>query len=76
MRKSLMISFIVLMVSVNTFAQNGRNATPEQRADRQTQQLSKKLALSKEQTDQVHALNLERAERAGELRASNERPDV
>ncbi|MCY7349799.1 MAG: hypothetical protein LH606_03920 [Cytophagaceae bacterium] len=76
MRKPLMISLIVLLATMTTFAQNGRNATPEQRADRQTQQLSKTLALSKEQTEQVYTLNLDRAKQATEFRTRTERPDV
>lgn len=66
----------VLMLSATlTFAQQGQNRTPEERAQRQTEQLTKQLSLSADQTTKVQALSLERAKKMEELRAGGERPD-
>jgi Spy/CpxP family protein refolding chaperone len=51
--------------------------TPEERAQKKTELLSKKLSLSKEQQDKVYAINLQEAKKIKEFRseASKERTE-
>ncbi len=77
MKKLLSFSIAVLFAVGTTFAQGGgANATPEERAQRQTAQLNEAVKLDKTQEEKIYALNLDRAKQMQELRASaGGRPD-
>lgn len=65
------------LLSLSAFAQNDlrKNSTPEQRAERQTRQLSKQLGLNSEQTQKLQALNLSWMRRMDSLRTTGTRPE-
>lgn len=65
------------LLSLSAFAQNDlrKNSTPEQRAERQTQQLSKQLGLNSEQSQKLQALNRSWMRRMDSLRTTGTRPE-
>jgi periplasmic protein CpxP/Spy len=70
MRKGL-IAIIMAFVSISAFAQRpDANATPEERAKTQTASLTESLKLTEDQQKQVYTLNLDRAKKMQEMRAS------
>lgn len=79
MRKLLMMLGL-LVLGTASYAQrgdgNGRNATPEMRAERQTKMMTEKLSLSEDQQKQVYALNLTRGQKMQEIREAQNRNDM
>jgi len=76
MKKILSFSIALFFVVGTAFAQGGGgNATPEERAQRQTAQLNEAVKLDKTQEEKIYALNLVRARQMQELRADGGRPD-
>jgi len=74
--KKLIAFFVVGLLSTTlTFAQNDQRRSPEERAQRQTEQLTKELNLSTEQAEKVKALSDERMKQMQEMRANGARPD-
>jgi hypothetical protein len=74
MKKLLAFAVVLLLATTTTFAQGGMmNASPEERAQRQTERITERLKLDKIQSDKVYALNLDRAKQMQELFASGER---
>lgn len=75
MKKFLSFAIALLFAAATAFAQGsgGMNATPEERAQRQTERITERLKLDKPQTDKVYALSLDRAKQAQELFASGQR---
>lgn len=73
--KKVMILMFLAFAGLTTFAQRpDNNATPEQRAERQTTRLTESLKLTEDQKKQVYALNLDRAKEMDALRGA-ENPD-
>lgn len=74
MKKLLAFAAVILLAATTTFAQGGMmNASPEERAQRQTERISERLKLDKAQSENVYALSLDRAKQMQELMASGER---
>lgn len=69
--KFLALAAIVLFASV-TVLNAQKKGTPQERADKKTERLTKELNLSSEQTEQVRAIYLAYAEKAAEARANSE----
>jgi periplasmic protein CpxP/Spy len=70
MKKVLLAMMMMMAVSAGTFAQSNRgaNATPEQRAENQTQRMTEQLGLTDQQQKQVYALNLSRSQHMEAMR--------
>ncbi len=75
MKKSIAFFVAGLLSITLTFAQNDQGRSPEERAQRQTEQLTKQLNLSTEQAEKVKALSDDRMKQMQEMRASGARPD-
>ena len=74
MKKLLAFAAVLLLAATTTFAQGGgMNATPEERAQRQTERIIERLKLDKAQGEKVYALSLDRAKEMQALLASGER---
>ncbi|MDQ1087530.1 MULTISPECIES: periplasmic heavy metal sensor [unclassified Siphonobacter] len=74
--KKLIAFFVAGLLSTTlTFAQNDQGRSPEDRAQRQTEQLIKELNLSTEQAEKVKALSDDRMKQMQEMRANGARPD-
>jgi periplasmic protein CpxP/Spy len=70
MKKGL-IAIMLAFASITVFAQRpDANATPEERAKTQTASLTESLKLTEDQQKQVYSLNLDRAKKMQEMRAS------
>lgn len=67
--KKVMMVMILAFVSITVFAQRN-DATPEERAERQTKQLTENLKLSDDQQKQVYILNVDRMKAMEEMRKS------
>jgi protein CpxP len=69
-------SFLLVagLLSLSAAAQDNRRGTPDQRAARQTEQLTQQLGLNADQQRQLQALNLRRTRQIDSLRAGGERP--
>ncbi|TDB65070.1 DUF4890 domain-containing protein [Arundinibacter roseus] len=68
----LLVALMALLTTAN--AQRGTsNATPEERAKRQTERMTEQLALTAGQQEQVYTLNMAQATKMQELRASPDR---
>tara|TARA_R110002124_G_scaffold153871_6_gene320896 strand:+ start:179 stop:556 length:378 start_codon:yes stop_codon:yes gene_type:complete len=68
--KKVVMLMMLAFASLTVFAQRNNDATPEERADRQTKQLTKSLALTEDQEKKVYALNLDRMKEMEEMRKS------
>ena len=58
MKKAVIVAGLLIAVSVGMA---GEHPTPQQRADKQTEKLTKQLGLSEEQAEEVNAIALEAA---------------
>lgn len=70
----LILSAVLLFVAQSVMAQAGRGEdrepkTPEERAQKITDRMSKKLSLSDSQKESIYAINLEHAQKNDDLRA-------
>lgn len=66
MKKLIIASGLMVMISLSTFAQQGKSGekpNPEERAKQMTERISKELELSESQKNQVLAINLEYAKK-------------
>ncbi len=75
MKKTIAFFVAGLLSATLTFAQNDQRRSPEERAQRQTEQLTKQLNLSTEQAEKVKALSDDRMKQMQEMRANGARPD-
>ncbi len=78
MRKPFFTAVLFLGLATLGFSQEKQEkererATPEDRAQKKTEMLSKKLSLTKEQQDKVYAINLEQAKKMEEFRSAAEK---
>jgi len=74
MKKGL-FAILLAFASFTAFAQRpDANATPEQRAEAQTKNMTESLKLTEDQQKQVYTLNLERGKQMMEMRNS-QNPD-
>ncbi len=58
--KKVVMLMMLAFASLTVSAQRNNDATPAERADRQTKQLTKSLSLNEDQEKQIYTLNLER----------------
>ncbi|PQA58298.1 hypothetical protein [Siphonobacter curvatus] len=75
MKKLVFSLGALLLATTLTFAQGEMGRSPEERAQRQTEQLTKQLNLSADQAAKVKTLSDERMKQMQEMRASGARPD-
>jgi Spy/CpxP family protein refolding chaperone len=69
----LMLGAVVSFTSVSFAQEQGRKeVTPEMRAERMTKKMAVDLALTKDQIQKVHSLNLEAAKKQDAMRAEKE----
>ncbi|UKJ05785.1 hypothetical protein [Solitalea lacus] len=69
--KKLALAIVTLLIATTMFAQERQPRSAEERASMQTQQLTKKLALTDDQQKKVHEINLSSAKKVDELREAN-----
>ena len=66
MKKMIIASGIMVMISLSTFAQQGNSgekAGPEERAKKMTERIATELELTEEQKNQVLAINMDYAKK-------------
>lgn len=80
MKKLILVAALVCMATLGAFAQQqrrGETATPEERAQRQTERMAEQLQLSETQKAQILAINLEHAKkRQAEMEARKAEMDA
>jgi biopolymer transport protein ExbB/TolQ len=62
MKKSILLSTLLLLMNSLAFSQGYRNMSPEERAKRDTEQLKGQLGLTDDQADEAYKINLKNAE--------------
>jgi len=67
MKKAILASALALM-TVMTFAQEKKQRTPEERAQKATEKMAKELNLSEEQKEKVLEINLQKAKEMQQLK--------
>lgn len=67
MKKLLLFLTICLFTASGLMAQNRQRATPEERANRQTETLTKALSLTDEQKTAIHEINLKYAQKIADV---------
>lgn len=73
MKRTILIGMIFLFtIALQGFAQQKEKRTPEERAAKQTEMMTKELGLTESQASRIKVINLEAAQRMESLRAANE----
>lgn len=68
MKKIGFLMFAFILGTMASMAQNWQNATPEEMAKRQTEQIKEKCSLNKDQEKKVYDLNLETSKKMAKMR--------
>lgn len=69
MKRNLILVMSMLIAMVASAQDSSKSQTPEERAERLTRQMEKRLSLTPEQIPQVKAIHLEAAKKKEELKA-------